>query len=136
MDKLLKFAPRSDHWLCRFLNVFGGKHYWMVIGDTIYYPEHVTQPDAPEHRITVEHEKRHLEQFEDYGTFCFLFLYTMFPLPFFLSYFRWKFEREAYMINLKNGATVKEVVDSLKHYGRPWPACRMRKWFEKELAKD
>jgi hypothetical protein len=108
----------------------------MVIGDTIYYPEHVTEPDADEHKDTVEHEKEHLRQFEKYGTFCFLFLYALIPLPFFLAYFRWKFEREAYMVNLKNGADLELVLESLKHYGRPWPVCCMRKWFKKELAKQ
>ena len=130
---LYNLAPRSSFWFTRLLNVFGGKSYWTTIGDTMYYPDDIEDPFL--YKDIIMHEEIHVEQYQKYGIFLFLFLYALVPLPVFFAYFRWKLEREAYMVDLESGATIEEVVNALVAYGRPWPKSWMRKWFEKELAK-
>jgi hypothetical protein len=52
----------------------------------------------------------------------------------FLSYFRWKFEREAYMVQIERGAKAEDVVNLLwSSYLFPWPKSLMLKWFKKEI---
>ena len=112
-------------------------HLWTTIGDTIYYPDGISFPLKPKYYRTIQHEIVHIKQFKRYGIPLFLFLYIFFPLPILFSYFRWKFEREAYsQVNINNEEDVERVVDSLaKHYLYPWPKTWMRKWFLKELER-
>lgn len=131
----IKLKPRSSFWLTRFLNLFGGNTMWTTIGDTIYFPDLYTLDEAGIFTEIIEHEKVHIEQFEKYGIFGFLFLYILIPLPAFLSYFRWKFEREAYLVDIKCGhLTTDQVVETLHcNYVRPWPKSWMKSWFEKNI---
>ena len=139
----VKLKPRSSHWFLRFLNNFGGGIAWTTLGDTIYFPDAIEDPYLfPE---IIEHEKVHLKQYEQYGTPLFLFLYIFVPLPVFFSYFRWKFEREAYLLEAKLyieqgridvDTIVEEMVKSLwSFYGFVWPKSWMRNWFLKQLKQ-
>ena len=137
----IKLKPRSSFWLTRFLNRFGAGSMWMTFKDTIYYPDAIEDPYMfPEF---IEHEKVHIKQYEKYGTFLFLFLYLLFPLPIFFAYFRWKFEREAYLVQAKmyieeKRATPEYISESISkslwnHYFFTWPRALMKKWLLKQL---
>ena len=139
----IKLKPRSSHWLTRFLNKLGAGTYWTTIGDTIYYPDAIEDPYLfPE---LIEHEKIHLQQYKKYGTFLFLFLYILFPLPIFFAYFRWKFEREAYLVQAKmyiaeKRTTPEYISESISktlwnNYFFTWPRALMKKWLLKQLNK-
>jgi hypothetical protein len=52
--------------------------------------------------ITLRHELVHLRQAKRYGGFLFSFLYALVFLPVGLSYFRMKFEKEAYEETLRS----------------------------------
>ena len=119
IGKLLFFVP---HFSTRF---------WTTIGRTIYYPDYVEDPLAQE--TVVRHELIHVAQFERWGAF-FMLAYLLFPLPVGLAWFRWRWEREAYLVNLRAGAPLDFVVFTLwNNYGWCWPKSWMRKWFQKNL---
>jgi len=137
---VLKLRPRSSFWFTRAMNLFGAKGMWTTVGDTIYYPDHIKNPEA--HRAVLTHEAVHIEQYKKYSIFGFLFLYVFVFLPIGLSYFRWRFEREGYVESLKSDPVfaqqplfaIDAVVNTLwRHYGWPWPRFLMRKWFRKNL---
>ena len=111
---------------------------WTTIGNKIYYPSNVTFPLKPKYYEIIKHEIVHVEQYKKYSIPLFLFLYLLFPLPIFFSYFRWKFEREAYFkINIKTEKDIEVVVQNLsKHYMKPWPKTWMRKWFLTQLERS
>ena len=137
-----KLQPRSSSLFMRFLNIFGAGTAWTTVGNTIYYPDAIVDPMLfPD---IIEHEKVHVEQFKKYSVPLFLFLYVLVPLPLFFSYFRWKFEREAYVVELKYlaahrknfdmGTAIDQVVKSLwSFYVCTWPTWLMRSWFKKQL---
>ena len=134
------FVKKSDSALMKFIGFFYPAfmtNLWTTIGDTIYYPVDVKSPLAIKYYPIVRHEVVHIKQFKKYGLPLFLFLYLLFPLPCFFSYFRWKFEREAYLhANIKTERDVDKVVDILaKYYFYPWPKKWMRKWFITELER-
>lgn len=136
-----KLKPRSSFWLTRFLNLFGGKNFWTTIGSTIYYPDNLDPNKFPE---VIEHEKTHIAQYKKLTAPLFLFLYVLIPLPIFFAYFRWKFEREAYLVEAKlylaeKRTNVNELVENMVQtmwagYVFPWPKSLMRKWFLKQLG--
>jgi len=129
----VKLKPRSSHWLLRIIDkIIGANIYWTTIGDTIYHPDAI---DNPEMFVEIiEHEKVHIEQYKKLGVPLFMFLYIFMFLPIGLSYFRFRLEREAYLVELKHGASVDQVVDTLwRYYGWPWPKFLMRRWFLKQL---
>lgn len=66
------------------------------------------------------------------GYFWFIIKYLLLPLPAFFSYYRWKYEREAYIVQLKAGWTPEEIANSLMKYARPWPRKWMIEWFKKQ----
>jgi hypothetical protein len=120
------------------------EYMWTTVGNTIYYPDHVENPEKSWHQATIEHELVHVAQYKKYSVPLFLFLYLFFPMPIFFSYFRWKFEREAYLVSAQflraYGDPDYQIVDTLVNslwnfYAWPWPKSWMRKWFNKELSK-
>lgn len=101
--------------------------YWTTIGRTIYYPTGVTHPIL--HSITIEHELVHIRQWRKYGLWLW-FSYLFVPFPIFIAWYRWRWEREAYMVDIRAGVSIDAVVASLWHgYGWPWPRESMRRWF-------
>ena len=63
------------------------------------------------------------------------FSYLLMPLPFGLAWFRFRWEREAYLIQIAHAQDrereITRVVDTLWYgYGRPWPRRWMRRWFD------
>lgn len=83
----------------------------------------------------VRHEICHTRQIRRW-LLLFHLTYLWFPLPVLLAWGRWRWEREAYLINLREGThTVPEVVDILwSGYFWTWPKAWMRRWFLKKLA--
>lgn len=89
---------------------FGGNkrfltHFTTTLGKTVYYPvgwkiENAGRGSA----VTLRHERKHILQFLKYGlgnatlgTIIMGFLYLFIPFPVFFAWFRYKFEREAYV---------------------------------------
>lgn len=104
--------------------------FWTTLGRTIYYPRGLTQPERC--ATILRHELVHVRQFERYGVLLMGILYLLVPLPFGFSYFRWRFEREAYLVNLAAGERPSDLAHRLwTGYGWPWPKTWMERWFER-----
>lgn len=130
----MNFVSKRDSKLMSLIGWFCPSFldYWTTIGKTIYYPPNIKNPDNPAWSLIIEHEKVHMKQYQKYGIVLFLFLYLFIPLPVFFAYFRWKFEREAYLIEIKNGLSSRFVVKMLDEgYLKPWPKSWMVRWFDK-----
>lgn len=131
---------RTLGWFARRLgNYRFMSHYWTALGNKIYYPERLTAP--PEHYIvTIAHEKVHIRQMQKLTTPVFLFLYLCCPLPIGLAWFRWRMEREAYLVNIAAAPnrlrTIECIVKKLgsAEYGWCWPKPWMRRWFLRQLV--
>lgn len=111
------------------------ERYWTTIGSRIYYPTSVARPEL--HTEIIRHEAVHVKQWRRFGPLLWL-TYLLLPLPFGFAWFRWRWEREAYLGDIRTGAaTVDQVVAVLGSaaYGWAWPKPWMREWFRKELAR-
>jgi len=110
------------------------QNWWTTIGSTIYYPPDSGYPDRIFHDdvlATLSHELVHVRQWKKYG-WLLLLLYFLFPLPIGFAYFRWKFEREAYLTEIKHGWSIDLCVDVIwDDYWWPWPKSWMRNWFRR-----
>ncbi len=123
-----------------FMRLLGQKDFlrrvWLTLGRTIYHPSFVDDPYA--YPGTVEHELVHVRQWRKYGP-LFGLAYLLLPLPLGLSWFRWYFEREAYLVQLRicpDEAEVERLVEVLwRGYGYPWPRPWMRSWFRRKLLQ-
>lgn len=119
-----------------FINV------WTTVGRKVYVPakfgNKFTLGFFDKHATTLSHELVHVEQMRKYSTTLFALLYLFLPLPIFFSYFRWKFEREAYMVNVRAGVPLTAVLAALHSplYLWPWPKPLMRRWFRKKLEEE
>jgi hypothetical protein len=106
--------------------------YWTTLGRTVYYPTSVSDPFA--HADILEHELVHVRQWQRFGLWMWL-SYLLLPLPFGLAWFRFRWEREAYLVEISRAEDrereIDRVVDALWHgYGWPWPRSLMRRWFQ------
>ena len=140
VDQDIQLIQKSSSRLMRLIGFFYPPfvtNLWTTIGNKIYYPDTTDSPLALRNYPIIEHEMVHVRQYNEYGVPLFLFLYLFFPLPCFFSYFRWKFEREAYFkANIKKKEDIDRVVESLRtHYLYPWPQRWMRKWFTEQLER-
>ena len=140
LEEDVEFVSKENSLLMRLIGFFWPAfmtNVWTTIGNKIYYPKTVKSPLAIKNYPIIRHEVVHVKQFKKYGVGPFLFLYLLCPLPFLFSYFRWKFEREAYFYaNIKNERDIDRIVDVLgKYYLYPWPKKWMRKWFITELER-
>jgi hypothetical protein len=111
-------------------------HYWTTVGRTIYYPSCVSDPRA--HPDVIEHELVHVAQWGRWGLWLWI-SYLLLPLPFGLSWFRWRWEREAFLAQVANARDrpreIERVVEALwRGYGWPWPRPLMRRWFERNAG--
>jgi len=158
-----KFILRPLFYIFTFGKVDYLARYWGAFGDRIYYPntanpeEFVTVNMAPgswrssrnlePYEAPILHELCHIKQQCRLNKWWWLFLYVLAPLPIGLSYFRWKFEREAYLFSIKTDiqrrnvttnlgklAAIEGVVTSLSGYAWPWPKKWMRRWFTQKIG--
>lgn len=142
----IKLVAKADNfflrWLGKLLKLCGmpqwETNFWITIGHTIYYPTSVSNPDL--HTTTIGHEMVHVRQQERRWIVAWIFLYMFLPLPFWLSWYRWRFEREAYLVdiraNLGSNNDVNQIIDQFVNvlgsaaYGWCWPKSWMRRWFK------
>ena len=144
---------KADSWLMRaigwLLGLFGidfmGRFWTTISPGVIWAPVGANLSRLDVYATTIRHELVHREQMLRWkrwgwwlGVFLWQVSYLLFPVPFFFAYFRWRCEREAYLVNLSEGrATVDGVVQTLwRNYGFCWPKSLMRKWFERELGGE
>ena len=111
------------------------REYWTTLGATIYYPTSVENPY--EYPLILEHELVHVRQWRRWGL-LFSISYLLLPLPFGLAWFRWRWEREAYLVQLHSADDPHAAADAIARrlfadYGWPWPRPWMRRWFEQQL---
>jgi hypothetical protein len=138
----VRLRPKAESRLMRacgfLLRAIGQRafveRFWTTLGRTIYYPACVSDPLA--HPVVLEHELVHVRQFRRWGVWMW-FSYLLLPLPFGLSWFRFRWEREAYLVDLAHAADreceIERIVDTLWfNYGFPWPRRWMRRWFQRQ----
>lgn len=124
-------------WLLRLIGVRDFMmRFWTTIGPrTIWAPAGVSLAHLEAYALTIRHELVHARQARRWPV-VFQVSYLLLPLPFGLAWFRWRWEREAYLVQLRAGAmTVDEVVDTLwRNYGWCWPRAWMRAWFKRAVG--
>lgn len=110
---------------------------WTTVGSrTIWAPASVDLAHLWRVRDIVRHEMVHVRQWKRYpvvGQLAYLLV-----LPVGLAYFRWVFEREAYLVQIRaKTMTAEQVVKTLGSlsYFWSWPRPWMRKWFAKAVQK-
>jgi len=113
------------------------ERYWTTVGRTVYYPSSIADPLV--HRDILEHELVHVRQWQRFGLWMWV-SYLLLPLPFGLAWFRFRWEREAYLIQIARAADreqeIERIVQVLWHgYGWPWPRPLMRKWFHEHASQ-
>jgi len=145
----MRVRPKSESWLMRTIgfllalfriNARFLERYTTVIWRDVWYPSPWRDFDIDDdaqlaaHASTFEHELVHVAQRKKWWLFWAV-SYLLLPLPFGLAWFRWRWEREAYLTNIRNGRTIEQCVDALWAYGWPWPRAWMRAWFEAHADK-
>ena len=70
--------------------------YITTIGEKVYVPDSWENMDNRSKIVILRHEFIHMKQKKKYTFLFFSFLYLLIPFPFFVAYFRTKFEKEAY----------------------------------------
>jgi len=112
-----------------FFNKHFMTHYWTTIGRTIYPPTTVIDPWK--YHDTIYHELEHVDQWAKW-TVLFWLSYLLLPLPIGFAWFRWKWERDGYLHNIRAGDEIEPIIQVLGSagYGWCWPKKWMREWFE------
>jgi len=77
------------------------KSYVTTIGHTVYVPDPWDSWNEVSKVVLLRHERVHMRQQGRYGKVLFSFLYAVPFLPMFLSYFRARFELEAYTESIR-----------------------------------
>jgi len=155
----IRVVKKSAYWHQRaagralFLVTFGGQrtylsHYVTTLGHTIYVPDDFDTWPASQALEILRHEAVHVAQFERYGWPLMVLLYGVLPLPMGLSYFRARFEWEAYEETLRAVAEIQglaaarspelraEIVRRFTgpDYGWMWPFPRtVNRWIDSAL---
>lgn len=147
---------RALHWVV-FLATFGGNRnfltgYYTTIGPWVGVPQGWEHRRTQDRIATLKHEHVHVKQARALGLGSavaglplFFLLYVVLPLPIGLAYFRWRFERVAYVvgINVKVGYRPKDRAHEIDNavrqmtsgkYGWTWPFKKsVRSYFEKHV---
>lgn len=149
-SKLIKIIS----WLL-YVITFGSQKTFMTsyvttIGNTVYIPVG-WDSWATDRKISVlKHERVHMRQAKKYGKLLYSFLYLFIWFPFGFAYYRTKFEKEAYIENIKfnyekygEGSIrsehykefiVKQFISG--NYGWMCPfRKRMEKWYDETVEK-
>ncbi|AKT43666.1 hypothetical protein [Chondromyces crocatus] len=137
------------------LVTFGGQrtyltHYVTTLGRTIYVPDDFDTWSPTRAWQILRHELVHVAQFERYGWGLMILLYGVLPLPLGLSWFRARFEMEAYAETLRavaesEGMDVARSIELREEivrrftgpdYAWMWPFPGMvRRWIAEALAR-
>ena len=168
----LELQDMADKYGCRVSTKAQGRWFWKIldglfwllrggkksdfmrrattIGPFIAYPEttNLNNITALEY-VTFTHEVTHVKQCANLGLgepilgmIPFLLLYLFVPLPAWRSWFRFRYEREAFLVEYQEAKefgwhpSVEDYVEALSgpSYLYAWPADKVREWFKKELG--
>jgi hypothetical protein len=142
-DQRVRLLAKRDSRLMRvlaaLLRLVGtrgfNERFWTTLGRTIYYPTSVRDPYA--HPDILAHELVHVQQWKRWGVFLWI-SYVLLPLPIGLAWFRFRWEREAYLVQIAAAADREREIDRIVDvlwfgYARPWPRSWMRRWFRRNV---
>ena len=134
-SKLMKVIA----WLLKLFNSNFMEDYVTVIGETIYLPSNWDSYSKKKQVVLLTHEQTHIEQYKR-NKLWFVISYLFLPLPMFLSYYRCKYEIEAYKINIEQGMSIDVAINELYgpkylYAGKWFGKKKLRKWIEDELNK-
>jgi len=150
---------KSDSTLMKFIDLFlkiitlGQMKYFMTdfittIGTTVYTPSNWDICSAGSKMAIIRHERIHMRQAAKWGKIIFSLLYIFCPLPGGLSFFRKKFEQEAYEESLRSyleyygpsaftpglrEQIIKHFTTSEYFWMWPWRSS-IEKWYDKIIS--
>lgn len=140
----VEVVRKDKSWLMRAIGFFLGAWFmeraWTTISPwRIYYPTTLDSfwvGRSPAEGLVIEHESVHIRQARRWPVLWQL-SYLLAPVPVLLAWFRWRWEREAYLVQLyASAATPAELAETLwRRYAWPWPKAWMVRWFD-ERAKE
>lgn len=152
----IKVVFKEQSWLFRAM----GKLLWALsfgqnttfmssfvttIGKTIALPTTWSARTTHEKLAVITHELTHVEQYKKWSLlFMLAYLFVFFPIG--LAYFRYRFEREAYVVGFRKLMQVDPNIDreylvdwgvaemTGPNYLWAWPFKKsVKRWFEKNL---
>ncbi len=136
----VRVRHKSESRLMCLLGFFLGarfmSHSWTTIsGRTIWAPDRTRLDMLSVYAVIVRHELVHVKQARRLPLLWQL-SYALLPVPFLFAWFRWRWEREAYLVNLRaHTTTIETVVNTLwSVYGWCWPKPLMRRWFWRQMV--
>ena len=142
-DTQYKIINKSDSLLMKIVSniLFFNKKKFMdemptTFGNKVYVPTMWNSFSNKKRKAMLEHELVHIRQFKKFTIPGFLLLYLLLPLPLLLSWFRVKFEVEAYAVTLKHTPRGKHK-KHLEHYVNE--VCGPRylwSWYNKEYVAN
>ena len=123
---------RTIGWVLGLLGISFTERFWTTIsGKIIWAPTTANLDNLEGYAVTLRHEMTHIRQARDYPVW-FQLSYLLLPLPFLFAYGRWHWERQAYLVDIRAGRPVEDIVQSLwRNYLFTWPKPWMRAWFAK-----
>ncbi len=136
----VELRHKRTSWLMRLVGALLGivgmdfGRYWTTVGPrVIYAPDHVDLNNLAPHYTVILHELVHINQARSWPVLWQL-SYLLIPVPIGLAWFRWHWEREAYLVDIRMGRlSIEEVVTALWRYGWCWPKPLMRAHFIRRL---
>jgi hypothetical protein len=123
--------------------------YQTTIGRTVYVTSDWDDWDPDRRYVTLRHEAVHLRQFRRLSLPVMAVLYLLVPLPMGLSYFRARFEKEAYAETIRAAGEVwgsdrprdpayrGHIIAQFMgpSYGWMWPfRAHLERWYDEVLA--
>lgn len=124
------------------------KHFTTTLGNTIYVPAEWASYSEEEHYVILRHERVHMRQqkklglgWMPLGLTIFMLLYALLPLPIGLAWFRYRFERTAYVESLRVHNELHGQADVVNQllvyadflsgpgYGWSWPRHKIISYF-------
>lgn len=119
-------------------------NYWTTMFGKIYAPSSANMDNLANHDGVIQHEKIHLLDAKKWKVW-FGISYLFLPLPIFLCYGRWYWERKAYLPELMKikdtwrfPGRLNSIVNSLggSNYLWAWPKKWIREWFLKKIYPE
>lgn len=136
----VRVRHKSESWLMRALGFILGAWFmeraWTTVGGrTIWAPSSARLDRLVAYEVALLHELVHIRQARHWPL-VFQVSYLLLPVPFLFAWCRWRWEREAYLLNIRHGThSVEEVVGLLwSKYGWCWPKPLMRRWLMRRSA--
>lgn len=153
-------CPKRKSRLMRVLAFFLGakfsERFWTTIGPKrIWAPTTADLSDLRRYTGVLLHEIEHIKQARRWPV-MFQISYLLLPVPVFFAWFRWYFERKAYLASLwyfrehvlgpeswgdpvTHNAIVAQEIDRIvntlwSNYGWCWPKPWMRRYFLKHIG--